>query len=166
MMHNIYENELFIGSIYDLNEIYKDKGNWAIVHATKSIHYRLLGWDFKNSRLYQTHPKYIINECEDYISVNWVDSPSPKLYEWSKPATFIKILDFIDKWFGKRKIFIHCDRCLSRSPTVGLLYLAKRLKTINSNSFKEAYEDFIKIYSNYSPSGIAIYVSEHWEEIN
>jgi hypothetical protein len=45
------------------------------------------------------------------------------------------------------------------------LYLTKRAKTISNTSYRDAYNDFIDIYPQYSPSGIADYVSIHWDEI-
>ena len=48
-----------------------------------------------------------------------------------------------------------------------MLYLAKRLKLITSNSFASAMEEFIRIYPNYDPGlGIRLFLSQNWDEIN
>lgn len=77
----------------------------------------------------------------------------------------MKILDFIDREHKEKKILIHCDQGLSRSPTVGLLYLAKRLKIIEDESYGLARDDFLKIYPYYNPSGVTDYVSLRWKDI-
>jgi protein-tyrosine phosphatase len=79
--------------------------------------------------------------------------------------TFNKILDFIEKWSKQRKILIHCDQGQSRAPTLGLLYLAKRLKSIPNDSFVSAKNEFMIIYPNYLSSGIGDYVAQNWNEI-
>ena len=63
------------------------------------------------------------------------------MYDWSKPTAFIRTLNFMDKWYGSKKILINCDQGQLRSPTLALLY------------------------SSYAPKGIADYVDEHWKEI-
>ncbi len=48
------------------------------------------------------------------------------MYDWSGPEVFVRALDFIDKWYDGKNILINCDLGQSRSPTIALLYLAKR----------------------------------------
>jgi len=88
------------------------------------------------------------------------------MYEWSGPEAFVRALDFIDKWYRTKEILINCDLGQSRSPSVALLYLAKRLQVIPGDSFANARAAFQGIYPGYMPSGIADYVSAHWREIN
>ena len=96
--------------------------------------------------------------------MNWVDGAA-YLYKWSGPETFIRVLDFVDNWTKHKRVFIHCDQGLSRSPTLGLLYLSKRRNVIPSTSFYSANAEFQKIYPYYQPKGIGDYVNNHWEEI-
>jgi len=155
-MINIPKTNLYIGSILGLQQI--DYKNWAYVHATQTIHYKIMGWDRKYNKPDRHHPSYIIYEKENRFSLNWVDGAA-HLYEWSGPKTFIKVLDFIDKWIIKRNVLIHCDQGQSRAPTLGLLYLAKRLKTIPNDSFISAKNSFMNTYPNYIPAGIGEYVN-------
>ena len=52
----------------------------------------------------------------------------------------------------------------SIAPTIGLLFLAKRLKSIPDDSFESAKDAFIKIYPNYLPGGIGDYIRQKWGE--
>ncbi len=161
-MINMPETKLYIGSIDDIKRT--DDEGWAFVHATQTIHYKIFNWNRKYNKPKKTHPNYIIHEKGSRLSLNWVDGGS-HLYDWSGPETFIRVLDFIDKWVKEKKVLVHCDKGQSRAPTIGLLYLAKRLKRIPNESFSSARDEFAKIYPNYLPGGIGDYVKEKWKEI-
>ena len=71
-------------------------------------------------------------------------------------------LKFIDKNIKNKKILIHCNHGLSRSPSLALLYLAKK-GIINNQSYNDAVKDFLKMFSNYNPNnGIASYLRTEW----
>jgi len=161
-MINIQGTNLYIGSRADLPQT--NSQDWAFVHATQTIHYALMGWDRKQNKPNKKHPNYIIWEQGNTLSLNWVDGPA-HLYEWSGPAMFTKVLDFIDKWIGQRKVLINCDQGHSRAPTLGLLYLSKRAKSISNESFDSARNDFVKLYPNYLPKGIGGFVNNKWPVI-
>lgn len=86
-------------------------------------------------------------------------------FDWQGKGveTIKKILDFIEaqKW----QVYIFCDQGISRSPSVALLYLAKRLKVIPDENFDAARQDFLLLYPMYNPGGIKDFISQHWEEI-
>ncbi|MCK4527981.1 dual specificity protein phosphatase family protein [candidate division WOR-3 bacterium] len=162
-MIQLPQTNIFIGTRNDLAQT--NEQDWAFVHATQTIHYKIFGWNRTTSKPNKKHPNYIFYEKDNRLSLNWVDGVA-SLYDWSGFETFNKILDFIEKWSNQRKILIHCDQGQSRAPTLGLQYLAKRLKSIPNGSYADAKNEFIKIYPNYSPSGIGDYVAQHWNEIN
>ncbi len=153
---------LYIGSLIDLNKT--NEKEWAVIHATQTIHYRIFGWNRTTNKPDRDHPNYIYYEKDNKLSLNWVDGAA-HLYKWSGTETFIKTLDFIDKWISKKNVLIHCDQGQSRSPTLGLLYLAKRAKTISNDSFATANEEFTQGYPYYLPGGIGEYVKKNWNEI-
>ena len=161
-MIQIPHTNLFIGEITDLSQT--NEKDWALIHAAQSIHYRIFGWNRTTNKPDKNHPNYIYYEKDNCLSLNWVDGAS-YLYDWSGVETFIKTLDFIDKWISEKKVLIHCDQGQSRSPTLGLLYLAKRMKTISNESFLSAKKEFINYYPYYSPGGIGEYVQKNWNEI-
>lgn len=161
-MIQLSQTNLFIGDISDLHKV--NEQGWAFIHATQTIHYQLFGWNRTTNKPDKNHPNYIYYEKDNRLSLNWVDGAA-YLYDWSGIETFIKTLDFIDKWIQKKNVLIHCDQGQSRSPTLGLLYLAKRVKTISNDSFIAAKKEFIKNYPNYLPGGIGEYVQKNWNEI-
>lgn len=161
-MIKLLETNLFIGTLDDLS--HTNNQEWAVVHATQTIHYQIFGWNRTTHKPGKNHPNYIYYEEDNRISLNWVDG-AEYLYNWSGVETFIKILNFIDKWIPKKNVLIHCDQGQSRSPTLGLLYLAKRTKIIPDDSFQAAKKEFVKYYPYYLPSGIGEYVEKNWNEI-
>ena len=56
---------------------------------------------------------------------------------------------------------IHCNQGISRSPSIGLLYLAVK-GIIKNENYNIAKEDFIKIYPKYEPSGIKEFLEINW----
>jgi hypothetical protein len=154
-------NNLYIGKEEGL--VFTNRKEWAIIHANQSYHYKVMGWSIHN-RPKKDDKNYLYSESSSEISLNWVDG-GPHLYEWYGPEFFIKLLDFIDKHIKERKVFIHCDLGISRSPTLALIYLAKRANTIDNYCFEDAYKGFIKIYPQYKPGGIASYIEQVWTQI-
>jgi len=136
--------------------------DWALINTSKHMHATLVG--VPANRL-NKHQNYLRLEREGLLSFNWVDGEA-KMYDWHKPEAFICALDFIDTWRPLRQVLISCDQGGSRSPTVGLLYLAKRAQLIPSDTFAEARREFVSIYPRYAPAGIATYVARHWDEIS
>ena len=134
---------------------------WAVVNTAKTVHVEVKGW---SNAPPQDHPDYLAFEDGQFLSFNWVDGAS-RMYDWSGPEAFIRALDFIDKWYDNKNVLISCDLGQSRSPTIALLYLAKRLHLIPCDSFANARAEFQILYPRYTPSGIAQFVSDHWSEI-
>jgi hypothetical protein len=154
---------LYVGTVSEHLDLENEA--WAIVSAAQTVHYPLLQWNWTTRKPDRNHPNYILYEQPRHLSLNWVDGPA-HLYKWSGPATFIRVLDFVERELAApRSVLIRCDQGMSRSPTLALLYLAKRLKTLPDTSFLDARAEFAKIYPSYHPSGIADYVSQVWTEI-
>lgn len=77
---------------------------------------------------------------------------------------FLKKLDFIEK--SDKSVLISCNQGISRSPSVAMLYLAKRDKVVNGENLDEAEGDFLKLYNQYNPGvGIKIFLKQNWEKI-
>ncbi|KKM96278.1 hypothetical protein LCGC14_1179700 [marine sediment metagenome] len=164
-MYKVTE-KLFIGSDADCNytlEISEQpEFKWATIHACKTCHKKALGYQGnmdKNSGL------YLVFEKLDNLFLNIVDMQQPLLAHYALPI-FTAALDFIERKIPQCDILIHCNKGLSRAPTIALLYLAKRLKTISNKSFNEAKQEFLKIIPSYEPCiGSEIFLTNHWEEI-
>jgi hypothetical protein len=155
-MFEVYPN-LFIGTESECCFTHSEE--WAIIHACKSpCHQRAVGY---RGNLPSTHPNYLVYEVRNHLFLNMIDPPAPLF----KPPLFLASLDFIEKHISERKVLIHCNLGLSRAPSIALLYLAKRAKAINGESYVEAAKDFVQIFPLYKPSrGIALYLSINWSK--
>jgi predicted protein tyrosine phosphatase len=146
-------NRLYVGGIDDFHHQDAD----TVVSATKTIHSR-----FVHAK--RGEPEYIYAERDRHLMLNWVDGPA-HLYTWSGPQTFNRALDFINRYHVLGDlVLIHCDQGMSRSPTLAMLFMAKRLGEI-PNDPKGARAAFTDVYPWYQPGGIYDYVRDHWEYI-
>ena len=155
-MFEVYPN-LFIGALREC--FFTQRDDWAVIHACKSpCHQRALGY---KGNFPKNHPNYLVYENGNHLFLNMID-PSEPLF---MPPLFVVSLDFIEKHISKRKVLIHCNLGLSRSPSIALLYLAKRARAINGERYRKAAQDFVKLFPNYQPGrGIALYLAIHWLE--
>ena len=148
-MQNILNTNLYLGSKNDYYSI-KDKSDWVFVHCCHSFYQTL-----ENQEV-----KVIILDKRLYI--DWVDLPDISSFEISD---FAQAMNFLDKYIKTNKILVHCDWGQSRSATLVMVYLAKRLELI-PNTFIEALEKFVKVYPDYQlPSGISKFVKINWKDI-
>jgi hypothetical protein len=110
-------------------------------------------------------PYYLKWASQTHLTLNLVDGPG-HLYEYGGVALFREALDFIGARVRTGQVLIHCDQGHSRSPTLALLYLAKRARLLPDSSFAAANAEFFRHrYPAYFPGGIADYVEEHWGSI-
>ena len=158
-MIRIGNTKIHVGTRED--SLIRSDAAWAVVNTAKTVHIDAKGWSNAPPR---DHAHYLAFEEGQFLSFNWVDGPA-RMYDWSGSAAFVRALDFIDVWYPSKEILINCDLGQSRSPTIALLYLAKRLHLIPDSSFATARPEFQALYPVYAPSGIADFVSAHWTEI-
>ena len=98
-------------------------------------------------------------ERENDLYLNMVDADNPNLFNFRQFKLF---LEFAEK-NKHRNLIIHCNQGRSRSPTLGLLLLAKR-GIITNKSFRQASAEFReKIYPRYCPGiGIKTFMEQTW----
>jgi predicted protein tyrosine phosphatase len=155
-MKEIYTN-LYIGDDNDCDACSADSG-FSIVHACQSCHQRVLK---DKGSLPQTDPSYLIYEQETDLYLNLIDSPYEFLPEYTHPV-FKRALEFIQREIKTKKVLVHCNFGYSRSPSIGLIYLAMT-GAIPRDSFVEAANEFGLLYPKYSPgTGIILYMQKHW----
>ena len=158
-MYQIPTTNLSIGTEQDLIQNFGNQ-EFAIVNVAGNLHAKILGYRARSG-----DPYYILYKKDRILSVNFVDGDDPKYYDWQGGgvSVFTQILDFIDDQKDK-KVLINCNQGISRSPSVAMLYLAKRSKLITNNSFDSAMQEFTRIYPNYTPGlGIRLFLSQNWE---
>ena len=154
---------LFVGSLEDLHQATGE--DWARVHACKTpSHQEALGYE-KN--LPSDHPHYLVyKKDENDLYLNLVDMKREFMPLYTDPimkAAFKFIKSNLDK--GK-KVFIHCNKGESRSPSIGLAFIARKGE-VRSKSYKEAAQVFkSQIYPPFLPGdGVAAYLNNNWERI-
>ena len=151
---------LFIGSDYDFISQVKGKPNWNVIHACKiPYHKQLLG--YVGNAAPKNDPEYLIAIRENILYLNLVDANSPKYI----PKKIIDTsIEFIDKSLQEnKKCLVHCNKGESRSPSIGLLYLA--YKHILPDTFEAAERNFRQIYPDYNPNnGIRSFIIIHWKD--
>lgn len=158
-MTEIHKN-LFVGNQTDYEFKVRNKGNWSVVHACKEPYHRqALGYQGRAAP--KDHPEYLMAKRENRLILNLVDV---------EDSTYIakeimnEALQFIEQNLAAgRKVLVHCNQGMSRSPGIALLYLAKE-GIINNTSFEEALAEFGKIYPGINMAGgIRGFLVENWD---
>ncbi|MBM7558224.1 dual specificity protein phosphatase family protein [Halanaerobacter jeridensis] len=158
-MKEIHDN-LFIGDQSDYEIEVKGKKGWSIVHACKEpYHRKALG--YKGRGAPKNHPEYLVAKRKNRLILNLIDPDNPNYI----PKEIIdKAIKFIEKNLNEeRKVLVHCNKGESRSPSIGLLYLAIN-GYISDESFQLASEEFVSIYPRYNPGlGIKKFLINNWD---
>lgn len=145
-------DKIWVGSLDDF--IGSSKKDFAFVHATKSLFDNSLG--------------EVIYEIDNHLYLNWVDSKEEKYFDYKGlgVSVFVSILNFIEKWHKSGSVLIHCNEGLSRSPSIAMVYLAKRLKVIDGKDHVFAEREFSDIYPEYyANKGISDFLFKNWFKI-
>lgn len=81
-----------------------------------------------------------------------------------KIETFEQFLLFASEHYDRGgSLLIHCNQGESRAPTLALLFLAKHLQAIPSDSFLAAQAAFAPLYAGYRPGvGIQQFFATKW----
>jgi len=151
-------SNLFIGSQEDYESNVKFQPDWFVIHACKEPYHRqALGYTGRAAA--NTHPEYLIAERDNRLILNLVDVADPK---YIAKEIIDKAIFTIDEKIETEKILVHCNQGMSRSATIGLLYLHYS-GIISTNDFKKAEIEFLKLYPNYSPAnGMKTFAELNW----
>jgi len=157
-MIEIYPN-LFVGTADDYEFQVKGQEGWSVVHACKEpYHRRELGYTSRAAS--KNHPEYLIAKRESRLILNLVDAPD---LAYISKEIIDAALEFIHKGLSEgRKVLIHCNLGESRSPSIGLLYLAIYTEKL-SKEFAAAENEFRQIYPSYNPgAGMKGFLIKNW----
>lgn len=156
-MTEIYPN-LFVGNLIDYEQNQSNEDFYFVQACKEPCHRKALGYTGRSAD--ENHPEYLIAYRERRIILNMIDPPTSKYFE---NVLFEKSLNFIkEHLISGKKVLVHCNQGLSRSPSIALLYLAT-IKEIDNSSFESAELDFIKLYPSYKPNGIKQFLILNWE---
>ncbi len=158
-MIEIFKN-IFIGTDQECS--FNPPSDLAIIHACKNpCHAGSVGY---RGSLSSNHPYYLVMEKGQNLFLNMVDMEKELSPIYTHPIMKAAI-DFIEKHIGERKILVHCNQGMSRSPSIVLLYLA-RIGAIPGDSYSNAAISFQRIYPYFnSGRGIALYMNNNWDEL-
>jgi len=153
--------KLFVGTEQDYELLVKDRPGWAVVHACKEPYHRqLLGYTGRGAP--KDNPEYLVARRGDRLYLNLVDTEDPA---YVSDVIVHAAIDFIGEALAAGKdCLVHCNLGESRSPSLGLLYLAS-VGAIPNASLPEAEAAFLKLYPAYRPkAGMRLYLAAHWAE--
>src|SRR5574344_2727885 len=111
-----------------------------VIHACKTCHQNALSY---RGSLQSTHPNYLIYEIGNNLYLNMVDMERELLPQYTNPI-IIAAMRFIEDHIEEHKILVHCNQGFSRSPSVVLIYCARK-EIIPSTSYQEAVSKFIEL---------------------
>jgi len=159
-MIEIHKN-LFVGNETDYEQSVKGQRDWYIIHACKEPYHRaLLG--YKGRGAPKNHPEYLYAIRNNRLFLNIVDVDDPT---YISEIIINESLKFIDAALRTgKKCLVHCNIGESRSPSIGLLYLAYK-SIIHVGSFIEAEQSYRLIYPAYNPkNGIRSFLQMNWHK--
>ena len=156
-MIEVYTN-LYIGEDKDCDAHLSDP-HFSIVHACQTCHQMALNYQ---GALPSDHPHYLIYENNNQLYLNLVDTPYEFQCEFANPV-FESAIRFIHREINTKKILVHCNFGYSRSPSLGLVYLAIQ-GVIPNKSLKDAAQEYFNLYPKYTPGrGITLYMNNNWD---
>ena len=157
-MKEVYTN-LFIGDDADCN-VCSMNPEFSIVHACKTCHQKALGY---RGALPPTHPNCLVYENGAHLYLNMVETGPNELLPKLTHPVFKSAMGFIAREIQNKKVLVHCNYGMSRSPSLGLIYLAKT-GVITKKSFEEAMNKFYELYPKYAPAtGRMLYLKNNWD---
>lgn len=157
-MKEVLEN-LFVGDEQDCRTV-RATPEWAVVHACKHpCHHTKCGNPSAG------HPDYLVYRDRNDLYLNMVDMERKQKHEFMEPMV-AAALDFVDEQLDSTTVLIHCNKGQSRSPSVAMLYLAKRAAEVSDDGYRQATSDFRERYSQYNPGrGIQLYLQDYWHQL-
>ena len=153
---------LHIGDERDYELQVKHEDGWRIVHACKDpYHRRELGYTGRGAP--KDDPEYLIARRGHRLILNLVDAPTPAYI----PKEIIDAaLEFIQTALQEEvRVLVHCNQGESRSPGIGLLYLARFTDVLPLETLEAAENSFRSLYPRYNPGGgMRGFMALNWDE--
>ena len=151
---------LFVGEQASYESRVRLESEWVVVHACKEPYHRqALGYSGRAAP--KNHPEYLIARRGNRLVLNLVDADDPAYI----PA---EIMDaavmFIHEHLNAgRRVLVHCNQGLSRSPAIAMLYLGTHTDRLSRGSFEQAFTSFRKVYPPFAPAlGVLGFLRERW----
>ncbi len=152
----------FVGPREDYENLVAREEGWWVVHATKEpYHRRAVGYEGADPE--PSHPEYLAARRGRRLILNLIDAPVaveiPRMI-------FDTALSFIHEGLlSGARVLIHCDQGVSRSASIGLLYLRCYTNLCPAEDFAEAERIYTQIYPPFNPGkAIRHFLRSHWRE--
>lgn len=160
-MTGVYKN-LYVGDErdYESNIRLKNQNGWSIVHACKEPYHReALGYSGRGAP--KNHREYLVAKRDNKLILNLIDATDP---DYIPKEIIDEALEFIEESLSNdKKVLVHCNLGMSRSPGIAMLYLAQKGE-ISSESFQQALNEFMKVYPRCNlASGMRGFLEQHWD---
>ena len=150
-------NNLFVG---DEASCVRDSPEYAVVHACKYPCHNAMCGNPPNS-----HPNYLVKDGGKDLYLNMVDMDRKQKHQFMEPMV-TATLEFVASHIDSEPFLIHCNQGQSRSPSLAMLYLAKRTDEISDKSYQASRREFQELYPPYNPSpGIHLYLQDYWDQL-
>lgn len=161
-MIEIYQN-LYIGTQEDYEVAVEAHETWCVVHACRSPYHCLAVTYSPLGTVPPDHPEHLVARRGNRLMLNLVDSTDPA--EVPKEA-IDAALAFIHRCLGEgRQVLVHCGFGVSRSASIGLLYLVAYTGVLPTESLAGAEAVYRQIYPPYRPGrGMRGFMEAHWDE--
>jgi hypothetical protein len=160
-MIEIHKN-LFVGPRTDYETAVAGKQGWWVVHATKEPYHReAVGYEGADPE--RAHPEYLFARRGQRLMLNLIDAP----VEVDIPKEiFDAALLFVQEGLQSgASVLIHCEQGVSRSASIGLLYLRRYTDRMPAVNYKQAEVIYDSIYPPFSPGkAIRYFLQKHWSE--
>lgn len=148
-MFEVHPN-LFVGSQVDYETDPFAFGEWAVIHACKEPYHRqALG--YSGRAVSKTHPEYLIARRPNRLILNLIDVENPLYIPDEIMETSIAFIHA--SLATERRVLVHCNQGLSRSPAIAMLYLATHTERLPKASFEQAIRLFLQMYPPFAPAG-------------
>jgi hypothetical protein len=146
-VHEIHPG-LFVGPQTDYERLVAGRPGWSIVHAAKEpFHREAVGYAGANPD--KDAGEYFVARRGHRLMLNLIDAP----IDVDIPETiFQTALAFIhERLAAGDKVMIHCEQGVSRSATIGLLYLLLHTQALASTTCRAGLLKYHEIYPPFSP---------------
>lgn len=155
-MKEIFEN-LYVG-----NQLDYERGNFEgsfLFAAKEPFHRQAVGYSGRACS--KTDPEYLYAERGDNLILNLVDASSSLFFNKNIIDMALNFIE--DKLKKGRKVYIICNCGISRSASLGLLYLIKQ-GIIQGETLEDCEVEFLRLYPEYNPGkGIRDFIKENFE---
>ena len=124
-------------------------------------HRRELGYSGQGAP--KDHPEYLIARRGHRLILNLVDAPRPA---YIRKEIIDAALEFIQTALQEEvRVLVHCNQGESRSPGIGLLYLARFTDVLPLETLEAAENSFRSLYPRYNPGGgMRGFMALNWDE--